>query len=311
MTYFRMLIIFLSGIVSMNAQELIEETIELQNGKIEIPGILSYTDSEKPLPLTIFIHGSGNIDRNGNQAGLNIGANYIKVLADSLNSKGIAFFRYDKRTANPANRKLIDHTISYEDIVEDARIVMKHFAGDDRFSSITVIGHSQGALTSLLAMNEAISKYISLAGASKTLEETVIAQINLQSKELGAIAKQHFEELRKTDTIQEVNFMLQSIFNPVNHTFVKSYNAYLPTEEIAKIKLPTLIINGASDLQITPEDANALKASNPNAELIIIPEMNHVLKTVKDLQENQASYRDASFPLSSELVAVLTEFIKK
>lgn len=311
MKYLRLFIILIFSIASVHSQELIEENIEVTNGEASLPGTLSYFNTDKPLPLAIFIHGSGNIDRNGNQAGLNIGANYIKILADSLNANGIAFYRYDKRTSNPSNKSLINENISFEDLVEDARKSILNFTDDKRFNSITLIGHSQGALTSMLALNDSVTKYVSLAGASKTLAETVVTQINLQSKELGAIAAQHFDELHRTDTIQEVNLMLLSIFNPINHTFIKSYNSYVPTEEIKKIQIPTIIINGASDLQITPEDAKALHASIPDAELVIIPEMNHVLKTVKNIQENQSSYQVASFPLSSKLVEVLSEFIKK
>ncbi|WP_340199289.1 alpha/beta hydrolase [Ascidiimonas sp. W6] len=292
-------------------QDLISEEISLFNGNISLPGTLSYQKTEGKIPLAIFIHGSGNIDRNGNQAGVNVQANYIKMLADSLNKNGIAFYRYDKRTANPANKPFINKTISFDDLVDDARVALTHFQGDSRFKTITVIGHSQGSLTAILALTDIASKYISLAGASKTLEETVISQITKQSKELGIIASKHFEELSTTDTIQEVNFMLQSIFNPRNHLFIKSYNKYNPIEEIKKVTIPTLIINGNADLQIMQEDAQRLKEAKPDAELVIIPEMNHVLKTVKNLQENQASYIQENFPLSIKLVEVITEFVKK
>ncbi len=309
MKYFKLLF-FIIICNHIHAQVITEEEIQLYNDKVSLTGTLSYPEKDSILPLAIFINGSGNVDRNGNQAGLPLQSNYIKTLADSLNKNNIAFYRFDKRTANKANIPYINATITFEDLIEDAKICISHFTGDTRFSSITIIGHSQGSLTGMLAINDSVTKFVSLAGASKTFGETLVSQINKQNTVLGAAAKAHLEELQKTDTIQEVNFMLQQIFNPVNYNFLKSYNAYNPVVEIKKITIPTLIINGEADLQITPEDAQNLHDANPNSQLVIIPEMNHVLKTVKNLQENQLSYQSEAYPLSSELVSVLTKFIK-
>jgi pimeloyl-ACP methyl ester carboxylesterase len=310
MKYSRLFFLFLVISIATKSQEIIEEDIQLFNGSVNLAGTLSYPEKDS-VPLTIFIHGSGNIDRNGNQAGMPVKPNYIKLLADSLNKNGIAFYRYDKRTANPKNLALINESIRFEDLVQDAEVVMRHFQSDLRFSSIVIIGHSQGSLTAMLALNDSISKFVSLAGASRKFGEILVSQISKQNKELGNIARSHLEELQATDTIKEVNFMLQQLFNPVNHNFIKSYNTYDPIEEINKIKIPVLVIHGNADLQITTEDALGLKDANLNSELVIIPEMNHVLKTIKNVQENYLSYQSEAFPLSTQLVKVLTEFIKK
>ena len=85
------------------SQEIVSKNLDLSNGKVKLPGTLSYPKTTGEIPLVIFIHGSGNIDRNGNQAGTFVKANYIKTLADSLNTRGIACYRYDKRTATKDN----------------------------------------------------------------------------------------------------------------------------------------------------------------------------------------------------------------
>lgn len=310
MNYLKVILIILLFCHTIQAQNIIKEEVELLNGTIHLSGTLSYPESEKPIPLAIFIHGSGNVDRNGNQAGLNIKPNYIKQLAESLNRNTIAFYRYDKRNANLSNIPLLDETSVFDDLVEDAALVIEHFSGDSRFKNITVIGHSQGSLTAILAFNENFSKFISLAGASDTFGELLVSQIDKQSKELGTITREHLKELKDTDTIQKVNFMLQSIFKPFNHNFIKSYNAYRPTEVIKKIHIPTLLVNGSSDLQITVKDAKKLKQAKPDATLVIIPQMNHVLKTVTNLEENQSSYLTENFAISQELIEVISGFIK-
>jgi len=293
------------------AQKMVSETLTIKNGKIILPGILSYPDSGKKLPLVIFVHGSGNIDRDGNQAGINVKANYIKSLADTLNRKYIAFFRYDKRTAVPENIKLLIKDMIYDYLVEDVKKVIAHFKNDIRFDKIILMGHSQGSLTAMLALNDAIDKYISLAGLGESMEKTIIRQISAQSKELSETARQHFEELRKTDTIREVHPFLMALFAAQNHKFIQSYNAYDPVEMMGKVNIPTLIINGDADSQVRIKDAKLLHKAKPDAKLIIIPKMNHLLKEVNSIEENQRSYYDENYPLSSVLVKEVTDFIKQ
>ena len=70
-----------------------EISISIGEGK-ELPGTLILPDGEGPFPVVVFVHGSGPSDRdetiNGNKP--------FKDLAEGLAEKGIASYRYDKRT---------------------------------------------------------------------------------------------------------------------------------------------------------------------------------------------------------------------
>ncbi|MDT0540837.1 serine aminopeptidase domain-containing protein [Croceitalea sp. P059] len=302
-----LLALFIFG--SIFSQEVVSEEILLTNYEIKLPGTLSYLENNKPQPLVIFIHGSGNIDRNGNQ-GILSSTNYIKSFADSLNSKGIAFYRYDKRTSNADNLNLFNE-ISFNDLVEDAKINIDYFKKDRRFNSIHLIGHSQGSLVGMLIANENCKTYTSLAGPGTDIGTTLISQITAQQGDLGKATEMHITELLTTDTIQEVNPFLMAIFQPRNQQFLKEWILLDPIEEIKKLTLPTLIINGDEDSQVKIEDAKLLSASKPDAKLVIIKKMNHLLKTVEDSTENLQSYTDSTFPISTELVLTVTEFIKE
>ena len=74
--------------------------------------------------------------------------------------------------------------------------------------------------------------------------------------------------------------------------------------------MPILILNGTKDLQVTVEDANNLHNAQPNSELVIIENMNHVLKTIEKDEDNLTSYSSPDFPLSSELISAIENFIK-
>lgn len=291
--------------------DIAQEELLIYNDSVQLPGTLTYNKTLKKQPLAIFIHGSGNVDRNGNQIGLS-GANYIKELSEALNKNGIAFYRYDKRSATQSNLKFMMKDMRFDAFVEDAQLVLDKFKEDKRFSEITIIGHSQGSLIGMLTSKNGADKYISLAGPADAINTTITAQIRTQNGDsLANIVDNHFKELKSTGKIEKVDPNLMAIFNPLNQKFFKTWMAYTPTEEISKVDIPTLILNGTKDLQVLEADARALLKSKPNAELKLIENMNHVLKTIINDDDNLKSYNSTDFTLSEDLVEVITAFIKK
>ena len=321
------------------AQNNQSEEITLYNDSIQLAGTLSIPTAAKKPPLLIFVHGSGNIDRNGNQGpALQLG--YLKALSDALNARGIATYRYDKRTSSIENLKRMKR-ISIQDYADDARLAIDEFTGDKRFGGVHVLGHSQGSLVALLAGQEGLSSYTSLAGASSTIDSIIVEQIGNQLPPLRNIAKQHFEELSKTDTILQVNPMLAQVFAAPNQRFLKNWSSYDPREKIRQCTLPTLIIQGLSDIQVPlkeglglaqarnaafaelgtfqnlqeevnlPEEPLFLKdqVNGREVQLALIPKLNHIAKEVNSLTENQQSYSDPSIPLSRDLVEVIADFL--
>ncbi len=306
-----LLIVFLVFSQWILAQKpIVSEDIMLKNDSIILPGTLTYNKALKQQPLAIFIHGSGNVDRNGNQLGL-ANANYIRQLADSLNQRGIAFYRYDKRSANWLNLRFMMKDLNFIRFADDAKIAINNFKDDKRFSTITLIGHSQGSLVAMLASSEHIDKYVSLAGPADPIDVIMTKQYSIQNDTLGRKAEAHFKELRETGSFETVDPEFAAIFVKPNQAFFKSWMIYNPSEEIKKLKMPILILNGDKDLQVFESDAKKLHNSNPNSELVIIPNMNHVLKQIDRDEDNEKSYKSPDYPLSETLINILETFIKK
>ena len=302
-TYFLFLVF---GVVSLTAQIKSEELV-LFNNEIELPGTLSYLEEQKP--LLIWVHGSGNVDRNGNQQPV-IKANYIKQFRDSITKNNIAFYSFDKRTANKNNKASLLKGVFLKDYVTDVQIAINHFKKEGRFSKIVLLGHSQGSLVAMLA-SENIDNYISLAGPSKSADQVIIDQIKESAPFLDSITKAHFKELKEIGNVEKVNPILQSVFAKQNQAFLRSWIQYNPSEEIKKLSVPILLINGTEDLQVKPQEASELLLANKNAQLVFIKGMNHVLKEVKSMTENKSSYLKPDYPLSTKLVQVIVEFVKK
>ena len=294
------LLFFTSSIITLIAQ-IKKEEITIYNNAIQLPGTLTYTSNSSP--LIIWVHGSGSVTRDGNQS------QYIKQFREAITTKNnIAFFSYDKRIATPANSKLIkEKGLDISDLVADVNSVVNHFKNDNRFSKIILIGHSQGSLVAMMALAN-VDKYISLAGAGETIDKIIVKQISKQNIALGKATKNHLEELRKTGSIKEVNPLLLSLFAKNNQAFLLSWVKLDPLEEIKKVKIPTLIINGDKDLQVTISDAEKLHKTKANSKLLIIKNMNHVLKNIENDADNLQSYLSKDFEISKELVSSIYKF---
>jgi predicted alpha/beta hydrolase len=114
--------------------------------------------SNVPEPVVLIIAGSGPTDRDGNNP-LGGPNNSLKLLAEGLAGHGIASIRYDKRgigESSAAGTKEVD--LRFDTYVEDAALWIQQLQADSRFSSVTVIGHSEGSLIGMLATQKTWSR---------------------------------------------------------------------------------------------------------------------------------------------------------
>jgi len=263
--------------------------------------------------LIIIIPGSGPTDRNGNlQLSRN---NALRLLAEKLTAAGIATFRYDKRVLTLLKRgDLVEEKLRFEDFVEDAVSTVNYFRNRNKYQNIYIIGHSQGSLVGMIAAQQSnVTGFISLAGPGKSIDNTIVSQIELQLPELKENAQEAFAQLRENGKVKSYSPALASIFRKQSQPFMASWMQYIPTEEIKKLQIPVLIINGTNDVQIDTKEAEDLKKAKPDAKLLLIKNMNHVLRIIEstDALENTKSYNEANRPISQELTNVIVEFIKK
>jgi hypothetical protein len=85
-----------------------------------------------------------------------------------------------------------------------------------------------------------------------------------------------------------------------------------PRKELEKYPNQSLIIQGTTDIQVSELDAENLHQANEKSTLVIIKEMNHILKKVSsDIALNKKSYNDPNLPLHSDLIIEMVNFLKK
>ncbi len=272
-----------------------------------IDGTLLSPETAKP-NLAILIAGSGPTDRDGNQNFLM--SDVLKKLAINLTKKGIATFRYDKRIVKQIRKGNIDKTISFDDFIIDAISVIDYFKKTKLYNKIYVIGHSQGSLVGMLAAKDKADGFISLAGAGQSIDAVISEQIEKTAPMFSKDAKRVLSVLKEGKITTDFPNALSSLFNVEVQPFMSNWMQYNPQEEIKKLKMPILIINGTKDLQVSSTEAELLKTSAPKSSLVIIDKMNHILVPIEgeDL-ENSKSYNEAYRKLSPELIKAITAFI--
>src|SRR5713226_7780710 len=124
-----------------------EEAAELKTTTGTLHGTLLIPDSTKPMPVVLLIAGSGPTDRNGNSLALPGKNNGLEMLAEGLAAKGIASLRFDKRgIAESKEAGAAEKDLRFDTYVDDAAAWARQLKKDHRFSSVTIIGHSEGAL---------------------------------------------------------------------------------------------------------------------------------------------------------------------
>ncbi|TQI70119.1 hypothetical protein JM79_1028 [Gramella sp. Hel_I_59] len=274
-------------------------------------GTLTLPVNENDKYLIIFIQGSGPTDRNGNQPMLQNDG--IKKIARELAANGIASFRYDKRIFKAQKLQLSEKDMIFEDFVEDAKNVVMHFRKEEKFSKIIIAGHSEGSLIGMLVAQENADAFISLAGAADPIDEIITEQVTNMAPELGVSARTAFDEMAENGKTSNYSPMLEAVFRPSVQPFMASWMKYNPSEEISKLKIPVLVVNGTLDIQVSEEQAQKLAEANENSELAILDQMNHIFRKIetKDRLVNSKSYNEPNLPLHPELVSILTEFVKE
>ena len=264
---------------------------------------------QETVPLAIIINGSGPIDRNGNE--MMTKNNSAKKLAEALAKKGIATFRYDKRTLKAQQLNIDEKDMRFDDFIDDAKAVIKRFSELPNYSSLYIIGHSQGSLVGMIAAQEKADGFISIAGAGQTIDNLIVEQIGRQMPGLEESARTAFNELRANGKVKDYNQGLASLFKKSVQPFMFSWMKYDPQQEIKKLEMPVLIINGDNDLQVNTNEAKKLKDAKPDAELVIIENMNHIYRIIdkNDDIANQKSYNEPLRPISNEMVEQISNFI--
>ncbi|MEI6060686.1 MAG: alpha/beta hydrolase, partial [Bacteroidota bacterium] len=158
------------------------------------------------------------------------------------------------------------------------------------------------------ALIESLDRHLGAGkSADKILQEQLKTKLPLP---LLIASNKILDSLRAGKTVADVDPSLVSLYRPSVQPYMISWIKYNPAAEISKLKIPVLIVQGTTDLQVSVEDAKLLSAAKPDAKLLIIENMNHVLKeSDADTKTNMATYRNPELPLKPGFADELISFV--
>ena len=302
------LIVTINSLSHLEAQYIAEEN-ELINETFKLPSTLLIPENIKKPPVVLIIAGSGPTNKDGNN--FFMVNNHLKFLAEALADQGIASLRFDKRSI-PGNNSIKEEDLRFEDLISDASFSLNSIRKDKRFGKTFILGHSQGSLVGMkVAQENKVNGYISIAGPSEAIGNTIIRQITTQNEKLGEQTAILIDSMLAGYEVKNINPLLLSLFRPTVQPFLRTYMSYNPIEEIKKLKTKILIIQGTTDIQVEEKDAEKLHAAVPKSQLKMIEGMNHILKEAPiAMTENMKTYNDADLPVMDELMNAIITFIK-
>ena len=291
-----------------------DQPIVLDTPTGQIFGSVVMPAAKAPVPVALIIAGSGPTDRNGNSRALPGANNSLMLLAQALGDAGFASVRYDKRgigaslAGSPS-----ESALRFDTYIDDAAGWIAKLRSDPRFSAVIVIGHSEGSLIGMVAAQKAgASAFVSLAGVTRVASDILRTQMaGKLPPELDAQNEAILGGLERGRTAATVPKELAGLYRESVQPYLISWFKYVPSERVGALGVPVLIVQGTTDIQVAVSEAEALKKARPQAQLAIIPGMNHVLKMVEaGMPAQLASYSDPALPIAPALMTALVDFLR-
>jgi pimeloyl-ACP methyl ester carboxylesterase len=272
----------------------------------------------KTAPVVLIVPGSGPTDRDGNNP-LGVKASSYRLLAEQLALRGVTSVRIDKRGGFASAAAVADgNAVTIADYASDVHAWASSIKTSTGAPCIWVAGHSEGGLVALAAGQSPsdICGLVLMSAPGRPLADIMKEQLHANPANAPLIpqAEKAIDSLQAKQRVDVSSFppALAQLFPPAVQGFIIDEFSYDPAALVASSKKPVLIIQGERDLQISVADARRLAKAQPNAKLVLLPEVNHVLKIVStdDPRANAAAYADPSLPLAPGIADAVADFVK-
>ena len=291
-----------------------EEEVIFKNNEanITLAGTLTLPNKNGKFPVVILISGSGPQDRDESF----MGHKPFLVLSDYLTRQGIGVLRFDDRGVGESTGNFGKATT--EDFSKDVLSAIAYLKtrNDVDIKNIGLMGHSEGGIIAPLAANNSkdVAFMVLLASTgisgtelsvmqSKTLREfpvkDEVAYEKNTRKAIAIVISNKGESEIKKELTKHYNDFLRPILTSLNvpekniNTFIESqlktslqpwsryFLQYNPADEIEKLQIPVLSLNGSKDTQVNAKINQEairqalIKGQNKNYKIVELENLNH------------------------------------
>lgn len=311
-----------------------EEEIVFENteANVTLAGTLTLPNKNGKFPVAILISGSGPQDRDESF----MGHKPFLVLSDHLTKQGIGVLRFDDRGHGKSTGDFGNATT--EDFSKDVLSAIAYLKtrNDINIKKIGLIGHSEGGIIAPLAANNSkdVAFMVLLASTgisgtelsvmqSKTLRDFPVKDEAAYEKNTRKAIEIVTSKKSETDIKKELtihyNDFLKPILTSLNvpkdkinlfinsqvKTSLKPWSRYFlqynPANEIEKLQMPVLSLNGSKDTQVNAKInqegiKNALiKGENKDYKILELENLNHFFQECETGQMNEYRKIDQTF----------------
>ena len=293
-------------------EEVVFENIE---AKISLAGTLTLPNKNGKFPVAILISGSGPQDRDESF----MGHKPFLVLSDYLTRQGIGVLRFDDRGIGKSTGDFGNATT--EDFSKDVLSAIAYLKtrNDVDVKNIGLIGHSEGGIIAPLAANNSkdIAFMVLLASTgisgtelsvmqSKTLRQFPVKdEVTFEKntrKAIAIVTSDKSESEIEKELTTHYNDFLRPILTSLNvpddkiNLFIESqlksslkpwsryFLQYNPADEIEKLQIPVLSLNGSKDFQVDAKINQEgirkalVKGGNKDFKILELDNLNHLFQ---------------------------------
>jgi len=268
-------------------------------------------------PTVLIIPGSGPTDRDGNNP-MGVTAASYRLLAEALAARGVGSVRIDKRGMFGSKAAVPDpNDVTIAAYALDVHAWIAATRAETNAGCLWLLGHSEGGLVALQAaqQTDGVCGVLLVASVGRPIGTILREQLNANPANapiLGvAMAAIDALEAGKRVSTDGMHPALKGLFAPAVQGFLIDMMSRDPAALAGSLEVPVLIVVGGKDLQTPIADGEALATAKPAAQLLVLEDMNHVLKTVESegRAANFATYGNPSLPVHPGLIEAIEAFI--
>ncbi len=284
----------------------------------------SYVEAAEPVAAALLMPGSGRTDRNSDvrlPGGLKLRGAVTRALAEALGAAGVTALRFDKRGIGASGGDYL--RAGMDQRYADVRAARDWLAAQTRGLPLVAIGHSEGTYYAAhLAADGQAAGVALLAGPARTGTDVLTYQVAEVGARLPASAKLILR-LMRTDVVRAQRKNMARILastsdvirvqgQRVNARWSRDFVAYDPAPVLARVSVPVLAITGGHDLQVPPEDVDAIgRLVQGPFEGHVVAGLSHLLRPDPDSAGPRGYRRQARQPVSPEVLRLVTDWVTR
>ena len=274
-----------------------------------LAGTLTVPRGRGPWPVVVTITGSGSQDRDEELA-LVKGFRPFRQIADTLGRMGIAVLRMDDRGFGSSGGDAA--TATSADFARDiqAGVAFARSRPELDRTRVFLLGHSEGGLIApMVAAEDPTLRGIVLMAGPAQRGRDIIAFQNRYAIEQTATIRPEARDSALRAAMVGVDSMA------ANNPWFRYFLDYDPVPTARRVRIPTLILQGATDQQVTAEQAESLAAAirsggNGDVTVRVFADANHLF--IDDPSGNPAGYWQLkSGEIRGDVIRALTDWLAR